>query len=211
MDIVVAATDEQWDELTSSRPGINWLRLDDASSFKDGDKVGAFFSLKDQNILPGFAALCKPVFVHAVTETLSGMQAPANVVRINGWPTFLKRNVWELAVNGSQQELDENIRTIFNLLNTRAQLVKDEPGFVSARVIAMIINEGFFAVQDKVSSRSEIDTAMKLGTNYPLGPFEWASLIGLHHVAALLKKLSTTDSRYVPADLLMQEANQPGS
>jgi 3-hydroxybutyryl-CoA dehydrogenase len=46
---------------------------------------------------------------------------------------------------------------------------------------------------------------MKLGTNYPFGPFEWASLIGTGNVLALLQKLSLTDSRYKPSQLLITE------
>ena len=56
------------------------------------------------------------------------------------------------------------------------------PGFITARVIAMIINEAFFALQENVSSKEEIDTAMRLGTNYPYGPFEWTKLIGIDKI-----------------------------
>ena len=48
----------------------------------------------------------------------------------------------------------------------------DIPGFISARVVSMIINEAYFALEEEVSSKEEIDTAMKLGTNYPYGPFD---------------------------------------
>ena len=86
--------------------------------------------------------------------------------------------------------------------------VQDEPGFISARIIAMIINEGYFAVEDHVSSKAEIDTAMKLGTNYPFGPFEWSHLIGLNNILALLQKLNLTDTRYQPSQLLMKEVKE---
>ncbi len=45
--------------------------------------------------------------------------------------------------------------------------------------MAMIINEAWHALAEEVSTKNEIDTAMKLGTNYPYGPFEWAEKIGL--------------------------------
>ena len=70
----------------------------------------------------------------------------------------------------------------------------------------MIINEAFFALQENVSSKEEIDTAMKLGTNYPFGPFEWAERIGLKNIFELLTGLSKTQSRYEPAALLKQQA-----
>ena len=72
----------------------------------------------------------------------------------------------------------------------------------------MIINEAFFALEDNVSSKAEIDTAMKLGTNYPFGPFEWAAVMGLENILALLQKLYTTDSRYKPSQLLITEASE---
>ena len=85
--------------------------------------------------------------------------------------------------------------------------VPDEPGLVSARVLSMIINEAYFALDDQISTRENIDIAMKLGTGYPYGPFEWAALIGVRRIAALLEKLSAADKRYVPAALLKQEAS----
>ena len=53
----------------------------------------------------------------------------------------------------------------------------------------MIINEAFIALREGVSTKEEINTAMKLGTNYPYGPFEWAGKIGIERVNALLDKL----------------------
>ena len=70
----------------------------------------------------------------------------------------------------------------------------------------MIINEGYFALQNNVSTKEEIDIAMKLGTNYPYGPFEWSKKIGLKNIYALLQKLSITDKRYTPSSLLTAEA-----
>ena len=71
----------------------------------------------------------------------------------------------------------------------------------------MIINEAYFTLEEKVSTKEEIDTAMKLGTNYPYGPFEWGQKIGLKKVNELLTTLAETNSRYTPAALLQKEAN----
>ena len=79
---------------------------------------------------------------------------------------------------------------------------------IAARVIAMVVNEAYFALGDGVSTKSSIDTAMKLGTNYPYGPFEWSEKIGLKKIYALLNKLNETDSRYIPAPNLQKEASQ---
>ena len=203
MKIVVAATDEQWNELTNSRPETGWQRVSDCNDFMTNSDSDAFFSLNSQSILPGFASLAKPVFINSVTQNLVDLKAPGNILRINSWPGFLRRPTWEIA-----GEMNENIESVFEKMGIKINVVADEPGFIAARIIAMIINEAYFAVTDKVSSKKEIDTAMKLGTNYPYGPFEWAALIGKNNILELLQKLSLTDTRYQPAELLIKEVNE---
>lgn len=136
----------------------------------------------------------KPVIVNAVLKRLSDNQLPNNVARINGWPGFLERPVWEIACIEK-----ESFISIFQKLNWEIISVKDEPGMVSARVVSMIINEAFYALKENVSTKAEIDLAMKLGTNYPLGPFEWAEKIGIEKVFDLLNILSEYDKRCTPA------------
>jgi 3-hydroxybutyryl-CoA dehydrogenase len=72
----------------------------------------------------------------------------------------------------------------------------------------MIINEAYFAIQENIASRSDIDLAMKLGTNYPFGPFEWCEKIGIKNVYELLIAVydSTRDERYKVCELLEEEA-----
>ena len=70
----------------------------------------------------------------------------------------------------------------------------------------MIVNEAYYTLQEEVSTKEEIDTAMKLGTNYPYGPFEWSELIGLDKIHLLLTRLGNTDDRYRPARLLTETA-----
>ena len=84
--------------------------------------------------------------------------------------------------------------------------VADITGFISLRVVASIINEAYFALEQQVSSKEEIDTAMKLGTNYPYGPFEWSEKIGLKNIYSLLRHLTVEQKRYEPAALLTKEA-----
>ena len=201
--IVVAASDSQWNELTGLRSNIEWQRADSAADFDQYKNAEAFFCLKENEITADFNALTKPVIINSVIKPLAGLALPLNVYRINGWATFLNRPVWEIA--GSENEA---IETLFKAFNIKINFVKDEPGFISARVIAMIINEAFFALEDNVSSKAEIDTAMKLGTNYPFGPFEWAAVIGLENILALLQQLYSTDTRYKPSQLLITEASE---
>jgi 3-hydroxybutyryl-CoA dehydrogenase len=65
----------------------------------------------------------------------------------------------------------------------------DLPGLVVARTIAMLINEAGDAVQQGVCDEAGADAAMKLGVNYPAGPFEWLALWGPREVATLLDRL----------------------
>ena len=201
--IAVSASDNQWNELTGLRSNIEWQRVEGEADFDQFKNADAFFSLKDGSMPTGFNFTAKPVIINSVVQTLSYLATPANVYRINGWAGFLNRTVWEVAGTAN-----EEMETLFKRLNIKTNFVKDEPGFISARIIAMIINEAYFAVEDNVSSKAEIDTAMKLGTNYPYGPFEWAELIGSRNVLALLKKLYETDSRYRPAQLLTKETSE---
>ena len=66
------------------------------------------------------------------------------------------------------------------------------------RTIAMIVNEAYFALGEKMATATAIDLAMKNGVNYPLGPIEWGEKIGLHNIAQLLEELNTItrDERY---------------
>lgn len=135
----------------------------------------------------------KLVFVNEVIHTSKELQFPENMIRINGWPGFLEREVWE----GTGNISFEAIKAI-ELLGRRLISVSDVPGLVAARVVAMIINEAFKAFDEKISSKEEIDLALKAGTNYPLGPFEWSEKIGLQNVYDLLNHMSASDDRYKP-------------
>lgn len=142
------------------------------------------------------------LFVNGVVETLN--HPNKSFIRINAWPTMFRRNITEIAVSMPSQE--SSVTNIFGKLNWRYQLVPDVPGMITPRVVSMIINEAYYTLEQEVSSKEEIDIAMKLGTNYPFGPFEWSERIGLKRIHSLLARLSRTESRYTPCDLLVKEA-----
>ncbi len=98
------------------------------------------------------------------------------------------------------------INEVMRLLGRETEWVPDVCGMLTTRVVCMIINEAFFTLSEKISTEQEIDTALKLGTNYPWGPFEWCKLLGVRNVYTLLKKLATEHPRYQPAALLQQRA-----
>lgn len=142
------------------------------------------------------------IVVNAVIDTLDSL--PENFVRINGWHSFLKRPIVEAACNNTS--IRTNAETVFTCFHKTADWVPDMAGFISARIISMVINEAYFTLSEKVSSKEEIDIAMKLGTNYPYGPFEWSEKIGLHNIYELLTTIAKTSPRYEPASLLQKEA-----
>jgi len=146
--------------------------------------------------------LPKPVLVNAVSYTTK--KIGANFIRINAWPGLLQRPVTELAIPAAMSEA--YIKVIFDQLQWKYVLAPDIPGMITARVLATIINEAYYTLGAQVSTREEIDIAMKLGTSYPYGPFEWSAKIGLQRIYELLTELSHVDKRYMPAALLVEEA-----
>lgn len=144
-----------------------------------------------------------PVLIGSVLFTLKELALESNVpvARFNHWPTFIDRNCIELAVADIYVE---KFQQLFQTLNTTFYITADEPGFVSARTVSMIVNEAFLSSDEKVSTEPEIDIAMKLGTNYPLGPFEWCNKIGAKRISRLLYKLSEKNNRYHRASSLTQ-------
>lgn len=149
-----------------------------------------------RRLLPGV------VLVNAVVSTLEEIGYP--FIRINGWPGFLERTIHEVVVS---EEIDVLLAGIYEKLGREYRLVPDTPGMISGRILSTIINEAYYTWEEEVSTREEIDIAMKLGTNYPLGPFEWGRRIGLEKVAGLLTVLSRDNSRYTPSNSLLKAAD----
>lgn len=207
--MVVLADDGQKEELLSCgiRTETNLVSIDapgELSEYRDADAIIdlTFDATVDRiDLLKNFSRAL--VIINSVTHTLQQMNVP--FVRINAWPGFLQRVTVE--ASATNEEIKQDVENIFACFNKKTCWVDDHAGFVTARVVAMIINEAWFALEEKVSTKKEIDVAMKLGTNYPLGPFEWCDKIGPKNIYGLLNQLAQINQRYEPASLLKKEAS----
>jgi len=84
-------------------------------------------------------------------------------------------------------------------------VIKESPGFITSRINAMIGNEAFHMLQEGIASASDIDKALKLGLNHPMGPFELVDLVGLDTRLSILEYLhKSLGEKYRPAPLLVQ-------
>jgi 3-hydroxybutyryl-CoA dehydrogenase len=84
-------------------------------------------------------------------------------------------------------------------------VIKESPGFITSRINALIGNEAFYMLQEGVASAEDIDKALKLGLNHPMGPFEMVDLVGLDtrlHILEYLHK--TLGEKFRPAPLMVQ-------
>jgi 3-hydroxybutyryl-CoA dehydrogenase len=102
----------------------------------------------------------------------------------------------------------EHAAGFWNALKQNIVTVADSAGLVRARIVCGIINEAFSALQENIASPRDMDLAMKLGTNYPHGPFEWGDLLGLGTVLGVMEGLYAEwrEDRYRPAPLLRRYA-----
>jgi len=211
MHIAVKAGEEQKREFLSkaipSNITIQWLGKEDALDLVNAD---AYFDLFFSNefIAANEFIVHKPVFADAVCYTAKEI-GHSNYIRINAWSGFLAEDKIEIAAlnEGAKEQAEK----ILQALGWKYNWVQDEPGMIAPRVIGMIINEAYFGLGEGLSTKEGIDIAMKLGTNYPFGPFEWGAKIGLEKIYYLLKKLQQQNgTRYLVAPLLEQEVMQHG-
>lgn len=202
MKIAVLGNDASCNELMQCNKDITWLRATDLTGLFNEKDAGAYFILQENVQLLNTALPHKPVFINSVVNTLQEINAADNIIRINGWAGFMAKELWEVC-----GILSETAINVLNQSGKKFVQVPDIPGFISARIISMIINEAYYAAGENVSSEKAIDIAMKLGTNYPHGPFEWANIIGIKNIYTLLQKLSVKDTRYTAAPALVKIIN----
>jgi 3-hydroxybutyryl-CoA dehydrogenase len=197
MKIIIAGTQEQKSELLNESEADQstvWVsKIEDFFGFKDADVfIDLLFEYRLERIELLRQLLPSLVIVNSVLHTIEELNS--SFIRINGWPTFLKVP----NIESSTPSLDLKIKTenVFSQLGRNIEWVDDLPGFITPRIVSMIIKEAYYSLEEKVSSKEEFDIAMKLGTNYPYGPFEWSEKIGFKNIEDLLNKLANENSRY---------------
>ena len=157
---------------------------------------------------PSVPILSSSVTVSATTQ--SGWIAhPERLTGLGALPSLLEGLVIELApTRKTSPQVLTTVNEFAGTLGKETAIVQDTVGLVMPRIICMLANEACYAIMEEVATGRDIDTAMKLGTNYPRGPVEWAERIGMRQVLAVITALhkSFRDDRYRAAPLLLQSA-----
>ncbi len=106
----------------------------------------------------------------------------------------------------TSNETYEAIRDLTAKLGKTSATAEDFPAFIVNRILLPMINEAVYTLYEGVGSVESIDTAMKLGTNHPMGPLELADFIGLDTCLAVMHVLydGLSDSKYRPCPLLVK-------
>lgn len=166
-------------------------------------------------------SICPPETIFATNTSsisITEIAASTRPDRCIGMHFFNPATVMKLVeVIRGMETSDETFNTVYELAKDIGKTpveVSEAPGFVVNRILIPMINEAVGLVADGVASAEDIDTAMKLGANHPMGPLALGDLIGLDVVLAIMDTLfnETKDSKYRAHPLLkkMVRANMLG-
>jgi 3-hydroxybutyryl-CoA dehydrogenase len=183
------------------RPDVTLHIIGDSTCVTMAQEAG--FSLTDDPATADLVLL--EASRQTTTELAVALPDPARVVGFGGIPAVARRQLVEVAPGiRTAPEATELAVAVFHALGRDTEVVQDGPGLIVPRLIACLANEAAFALMEGVASAPDIDTAMRLGVNYPRGPLSWAEEIGLENVLGILKHLQrfTGEDRYRPCPLL---------
>jgi 3-hydroxybutyryl-CoA dehydrogenase len=122
------------------------------------------------------------------------------------------RKATRIALSASQDTSPQTLAEavgLFQALGKKVSVIGDVPGMIVARTVARIIDLAHDAVAKGVATEEDVDTAMRLGVNYPLGPFEWSRRLGRYWAYSLLDDLHLREpsGRYAPSLALYRHAH----
>jgi 3-hydroxybutyryl-CoA dehydrogenase len=170
----------------------------------NGGKKKSILKKLDEFLSPASVILTS-CLAYSTTQMAAWTTNPERIVGFASFHPLKDRKVIELAAGIRSAESGISAaEQFFSSLGKETIRVKDSAGLTFPRILSLIINEAARALEEGVASAEEIDIAMKLGVNYPLGPLRWADQVGLDEVLAVLEGLEreTGDDRYRPAPLL---------
>jgi 3-hydroxybutyryl-CoA dehydrogenase len=163
------------------------------------------FTLLDKFAKPGsiFASNTSSL---SITEMATITFRPEKCVGLHFFNPVPKMKLLEV-VRGLETSEDtiESCREVGARMGKEVVVVREAPGFITSRINAMIGNEAFFMLEEGIATAEDIDKALKLGLNHPMGPFELVDLVGLDVRLSILEYLhKTLGEKYRPAPLLRQ-------
>lgn len=202
-DLDLMGMDEQLDEISERLANVDWADFDLVIDLNLDENPTNLLDYADVGGLVVLGCAVKHSLASITRDTYSGLAC--RVIGINALPTMLARPIVEVSLLDPEDKpvLDK----LMYELDWKFELVDDRVGMVTPRVICMIINEACFLVGEGTSDIQGVDQAMKLGTNYPMGPFEWADAMGISNVYAVLHSLGadTGEEKYKIAPLLRKQ------
>jgi 3-hydroxybutyryl-CoA dehydrogenase len=140
----------------------------------------------------------------SVTEIAAVTERPAKIVGMHFFNPVHKMKLIEI-IRGAKTD-DETLATAVEVgrrMGKETVVINEAPGFITSRINAMIGNEAFYMLEAGIASAADIDKALKLGLNHPMGPFEMVDLVGLDTRLSILKYLhSTLGEKFKPCPLM---------
>jgi 3-hydroxybutyryl-CoA dehydrogenase len=163
------------------------------------------FGLADQMTTPD-VVLATNTSSFCVSDIACVVRNPARVVGMHFFnPVHLMRLVEIVKGAETSAHTLEITRAVARQLQKETVEVMESPGFVTTRINALIGNEAFQMLQEGIASARDIDTALKLGLNHPMGPFELVDLVGLDTRLKILQYLhERLGEKYRPSTLLVE-------
>lgn len=142
----------------------------------------------------------------SVTEIAAASGRPERFAGMHFFnPVHLMKLVEIVRGLETTEETVEVLTVVGEKMGKQCVVVRDLPGFATSRINALIGNEAFRMLEQGVATAADIDKAVKLGLNHPMGPFEMADLVGLDVRLAILEHLhATLGETFRPANLLRQ-------
>lgn len=167
-------------------------------------KTGIFARLADA--LPSGSIMASNTSGLSITEMATASGRPDRFAGMHFFnPVHLMKLVELVRGLETSPETVEALRQVATAMGKEVVLVHESPGFVTSRINALIGNEAFRMLEQGVASPTDIDKALKLGLNHPMGPFEMVDLVGLDVRLSILRHLhATLGDTYRPSNLLVR-------